>query len=55
MTASLSCLSLAMRRMDDIWHARRSRAPRLLLAGVLLLVGSGIAFYWSPTLRALFA
>jgi len=53
MTASLSCLSVAVRRMDDIWHERRMRAPRLLLAGLLLLAGSGVAFWCSPTLQAL--
>ena len=55
MTASLSCLSLAVRWMDDIWHGRRMWVPRLLVAGLLLLAGAGAAFWCSPTLKLFFA
>jgi hypothetical protein len=55
LVASLACFVIAVRRIDDIWHARRARAPRLFLAGMALLTTSAIALWFSPIVRSLIA
>lgn len=55
LVASQVCFAVAMRRMDDIWHARWARASQLVLAGVLLLAVSAIMLWLSPFIRSLIA
>lgn len=51
--AGLALVAYALMRIDNIWHARRVKAQRCLLAGGLIAVASLAVILLSPALRLL--
>lgn len=51
--AGLALVAYALLRIDNIWHARRVKAQRCLLAGGVVVVVSLLVILLSPGFRAL--